>query len=89
MERVPDWVKNNANWWSLGVIEDHEFVNGLEFLIKEKILIIGSTASTSESSGEIPEWIKNNAGWWANGQISEGDFLRGIQFLVENGILKV
>jgi hypothetical protein len=87
---VPDWVRNNAEWWSQGAIGDSDFVSGIQFLIKEGILQIPETAQpASEGSEEIPEWIKNNADWWSQGLISDDDFLKGIQFLVENGIIKV
>ena len=35
---VPDWVKNNAKWWSEDLIEDTDFVNGIEYLIKKQIM---------------------------------------------------
>ena len=35
---VPDWVKNNAKWWSEDLIEDTDFVNGIEYLIKKQII---------------------------------------------------
>ena len=31
---IPDWVKNNAKWWSDDQISDEDFASGLEFLIK-------------------------------------------------------
>jgi len=37
---VPDWVKNNAKWWSEDLIEDTDFVNGIEYLIKKQIISI-------------------------------------------------
>ncbi len=87
---IPSWIKNNAGWWAEGKIEDHTFLQGISFLIKEGIMIIPSTetSGTSESK-EVPDWIKNNAGWWAEGQIDDGTFVTGIQFLVKNGIISV
>lgn len=38
---VPDWVKNNAGWWADGTLDDESFVNGLEFLVKNGIIVIG------------------------------------------------
>ena len=35
---VPDWVKNNAKWWSEDLIEDTDFVNGIEYLVKKQII---------------------------------------------------
>jgi TusA-related sulfurtransferase len=87
-DTIPQWIKNNAEWWADDIIDDDTFVNGIEFLIKEKILNV--TSSTVESSSNaIPQWVKNNAGWWADDIISEDDFISGIEYLVNNGIISV
>jgi hypothetical protein len=39
-DEIPDWVRNNALWWSQDLISENEFVNSLEFLIQEGIIII-------------------------------------------------
>ena len=39
-EKVPTWIKNNAKWWSEGNIDDNAFVDGIQFLMKEKIVNI-------------------------------------------------
>jgi len=39
-EKVPAWIKNNAEWWSEGQIDDRTFVSGIQFLITEKIIDI-------------------------------------------------
>ena len=39
-ESVPDWIKNNAMWWSEDLIEDTDFINGIEYLIKIRIISI-------------------------------------------------
>ena len=86
-EKVPDWVKNNAGWWVSHFISDNEFVNALEFLIKEGIIYVD--AVTAEKSDNIPDWVRNTAGWWATDQISETEFLNAIQFLIEAGIINI
>ncbi|RDJ31148.1 MAG: peptidase [Crenarchaeota archaeon] len=85
---VPSWIKNNAGWWSKGSIGDSDFVSGIQYLVKEKIIKV-SASSTGESSPEIPSWIKSNAGWWSEGKISDNDFLKGVEFLIQKGIIKV
>ena len=85
---VPSWIKNNAGWWADGVVGDGEFVQSIQFLIKENIIQIPITETQSTASQEIPSWIKNNAGWWSDGLISEGDFVKGIEFLVSQGIIR-
>jgi len=37
---VPDWIKNNASWWSDNLIGDIDFINGLQYLIENKIIKI-------------------------------------------------
>ena len=87
---VPNWVKNNAGWWASDQIPDSAFLQGIQYLIKEGIMVISHT-ETSESTGsqEVPGWIKNNAGWWAEGQIDDSSFVSGIQWLISNGIIVV
>ena len=87
-EKVPSWIKNNAGWWANDDIDDDSFIQGIQFLIKEKILDISET-TTADKSDKIPAWVKNNAGWWAEGQITESDFLSGITHLVKTGIISV
>ena len=88
-EKIPAWIKSNADWWSKDLIDDATFVSGIEFLINEEIIAISSTAATENTSNTIPVWIKSNADWWPQGLISDDDFLKGIKFLVENGIISV
>jgi len=87
-ENVPEWIKNNAGWWATDQIDDSSFLQGIQFLIKEGIMVIPPT-ETSESSGSegVPDWIKNNAGWWAEDKISEGEFVNAITYLIKVGII--
>ncbi len=89
--QIPDWIRNNAEWWAQGAIGDNDFVSGIQYLIKEKIMQIPETAKAVTPGGTegIPAWIKNNADWWSQGLISDDDFVKGIQYLVEQGIIKV
>ena len=45
---VPVWVKNNAKWWSEDLIEDTDFVNGIEYLIKNQIISIDNRGILGE-----------------------------------------
>ncbi len=91
MEKVPGWIKNNAKWWAEGQIGDSDFVSGIQFMIKEKIVNIPNLPEQASETAEekVPDWIRNNAGWWADGLISEDDFVNGIKYLVEHGIIRV
>ena len=87
---IPIWIKNNAGWWADGQIDDSSFLQGIQYLLKEGIMIIPPTETTEASeSQEVPSWIKNNAGWWAEGQIDDETFVSGIQYLIKVGVIKV
>ena len=87
--KIPSWIKNNSGWWADGTIDDNSFVQGIEFLVKEGIIVVDSTSQGNEESKEIPTWIKNNAGWWVDGTIDDSTFITGIEFLVKEGLISV
>ncbi len=101
---IPDWIRNNAKWWSEGQIGDSDFTSGIQFMIKENIMVIPDLpeedtqkmelkdekrAMGLERDKNVPDWVRNNAGWWADGLISDDDFVSGIKYLVEQGIIRV
>ena len=87
--KIPEWVKNNAGWWADGQIPDSAFIDGIEFLIKEGIIVVPIVESEEQSEVNVPEWVKNNAGWWADGQIDDKSFATGIEFLIKIGLIVV
>ena len=86
---IPDWIRNNALWWSKDQIDDKTFIQGIEYLIKNQIIVIPSTQQEISNSQNIPTWIRNNAGWWADDQIDDNTFVQGLQYLIQKGILLV
>mgnify|MGYP000250457809 CR=1 FL=1 len=87
--QIPDWVKNSAGWWANEQIPDSAFIGGIEFLIKDGIIVISDIQQSESQTDGIPEWVKNNAGWWATGSISEKEFLNAIEYLVKFGIINI
>ena len=55
---IPDWVKNNAGWWADGQIDDAAFLQTIEFLINEEIIIVQIPTVDSEAVEEVPGWVK-------------------------------
>ena len=87
---IPDWVRNNAGWWSVDQIEDNDFVSGIEFMIKEGIITVPLTSiGQSSENSVIPDWVRNNAGWWSERLISDKEFANGLQYLIANRIISV
>ena len=87
-ENVPDWVKNTAGWWATDAISETEFVNAIEFLVKENIIKVNASQA-SETSKDVPSWVKNTAGWWATDAISETEFVNAITYLIKVGIISI
>jgi hypothetical protein len=88
--KIPDWVRNNAKWWAEGSIGDKDFASGIQYMIKQGIIVI----PVSENGGanqniKIPDWVRNNAKWWAEGSIGDKDFASGIQYMIKQGIISV
>ncbi len=88
---IPDWIKNNAGWWAANEIDNLSFLQGIQYLIQEKIMMIPQTEKSSDTEVKqiVPVWVKNNAGWWAGGEIDDKTFVSGIQYLIKVGIIKV
>ena len=37
-ENVPNWIKNNAKWWTDNKISDEDFVESIQYLVKKGII---------------------------------------------------
>ena len=37
-QEIPLWIKNNADWWSQGLISDDDFVKGIQYLVEQGII---------------------------------------------------
>ena len=89
-EGIPEWVKNNASWWSERQISQTEFTNGLEFLINEGIIYIPQTEPGPSGPDKIiPDWVRNTAGWWADDKIPDSEFVNAMKYLIEIGLIEV
>ncbi len=92
-DKVPSWIKMNAQWWIEDKIDENSFLEGMRHLIKENIIIIPKNIDddrnsvTYETGQKIPIWVKTTIEWWAGNVIDDETFLQGIQFLVTNKII--
>ena len=86
---IPSWVKNVAEFWCQDKIDDESFIEGLQYLIDNKIIVVPATTETINDTKEVPQWVKNNACWWSEDSITDLDFASGIEYLVRQGIIVV
>ncbi len=76
---IPDWVKNNAGWWVEGNIEFEGFVQGVQFLIDNGILV----SNTSKIPNDFPISLKENAARWYEEEISDVQFIEILKDWIE------
>jgi len=89
-DKIPEWIKKNAEWWSSDQIDDTTFLQSIKFLTEKKIISVTTQPIHNDlSSKPIPEWIKKNAEWWSSDQIDDTTFLQAIKFLIEKGIIDI
>ncbi len=89
-QRIPDWIKNNAERWPSDMISDSEFIDGIKYLAEAGIITpLLPPPENDLSEQHIPDWIKNIAKWWADDLISDEDFVKSVQYLVKKGIILV
>jgi len=87
---VPDWIKENAEWWAIGEITDSDFISGIEFMLENNIIMISNVPSSGNASTEeIPIWVRNNAHWWSQNLISENEFVNSLKFLIQENVIMI
>ena len=94
--QIPDWIKNVAGWWANGEISENEFLDGIEYLINNNIILldfipcsIKTESQTISSAKLVPDWVKNNAKWWSEDLIEDTDFVNGIGYLIKKQIISI
>jgi len=86
---IPTWLKNVASFWCEDKIDDTSFIEGIQYLIENDIIVVAATSSSVGDSQNIPSWVKDNACWWSQGLIGDEDFASGLQFLISQGIIQI
>ena len=85
---VPEWIRNNAEWWAIGEITDTDFVSGIEFMLKNNIIMVSNVSpSGTVSTEKIPVWVRNNAHWWSQDLISDDEFINSLKFLIQEQVI--
>lgn len=87
VQDIPDWIKKVGDYWCNGHIDDTEFVNLLQYLIKNNIIELKNKKSDNVFSNEIPAWVKNNACLWSEDKIPDLDFINGVEYLSKIGVV--
>ena len=88
--KIPQWIRNNAKWWSNEQISTNDFITGIQYLIQRGIIVVPAAQVDEETTERgVPPWVKNNAKWWSEGLISDNEFILGLQHLIKIGVIRV
>lgn len=85
---IPLWIREVSKYWYNNEISDLEFADGIEFLIKEGIIIVPQSESqTPGNEVKIPNWVKTSTGWWIDRIISDNEYAASLEYLIKAGII--
>ena len=87
---IPEWIKNQSNWWVNGVISDSQFIQSIQYLMENEIIIIPNLPeSGQETEDSVPPWFKQSTKYWLSGQTTELEFANSLEYLVKKGIIRI
>ena len=88
--KIPEWVKDIANWWSIGNISDKKFTESMEYMIKNKIVMVPENKKF-ENPNELKmiSFVRNNFSQWSQNDIPDEEFYKNMNWLIENKFIKI
>ena len=88
--KIPEWVKDIANWWSIGNISDEKFTESMGYMIKNKIVIVPENKKF-ENTNELKmiSFVRNNFSQWSQDDIPNEEFYKNTNWLIENNFINV
>jgi len=58
---IPDWIKNIAIWWGEGQVSNQEFINAIQWLIDNGILVVSSSEAIDQTPQDEPAEIEETS----------------------------
>ena len=87
--KIPKWVKDTTNWWSITKITDQSFLNSLEYMMEKQIIVIPENeVFDNEKELKMISWIRNNLNSWSQNSSSNEEFFKSMNWLVEKEFIK-
>jgi len=86
---VPIWVKSIVSLWGVEKITDKDFLNMIEYLIKNDIIKIPKE-NVFENTKELKmlSWVRGNLNTWSQGEVTNLEFFKNMNWLIENKFIK-
>jgi len=86
---VPTWVKSTVSLWGVEKITDKDFLNILQYLIKNDIIKIPKE-NVFENTKELKmlSWVRGNLNTWSQDEVPNSEFFKNMNWLIENKFIK-
>lgn len=85
---VPKWIKHNALWWAQDEITDDDFINGMRWLVENRILPITDPVKQFDVQS-VTDSVKKISYAWSQNRTSDVEFLRGVEYLIKTGMMEL
>ena len=84
---IPKWVKIIAEFWVVGQIDDVVFLQAVEFLVRNDMIVLGDSDNDSfDNNLDALDRIKTSAKYWVADDIMDEEFAASIKWLINNNI---
>ncbi len=75
-------LKTLLGFWCGDEIDNASFIEAIQYLINNDVIMVPATTSSGLGAQEIPNWIKNNVCWWSQGLITNSVFASGLPYFI-------
>jgi len=86
--QIPSWVKDTAQKWHDGAVDNVAFSKDIQYLITSGLVKTSGQVTPSSTFENIPSWQKKVAEWWSQGLVSDYDYVNSIQYLLDKKVIK-
>lgn len=84
---ISDWKQNIALWYFNEETSEHEFINAIEYLLKNEIIKIPPITNVEADEASMPPEIKIKLGLWGYGLTDNEEFIDIVHYLAGKGLV--
>lgn len=85
---IPFWVKDTAQKWHDGTIDNAGFSKDIQYFISSGLVKTDKSITPTDTFDHIPSWVKQVTKLWTQGTISDYSYVNTIQFLLDDDVIR-
>ncbi len=85
---IPFWVKDTAQKWHDGTIDNTGFSKDIQYFISSGLVKVDGSITPTDTFDHIPSWVKQVTILWTQGTISDYSYVNTIQFLLDDNVIR-